>query len=297
MENHRARQHRRYLMGGAIGLAVGTMPMAAHAAAIYPYAYASNMITGLLLSGGMPSKPAATNTETLSDGAEYGSMPLTGGQGSAAINAAATLPQAYSGPGPAPASTFSPVGIGNFTGVRADTAIGANTGSGSSVSNVAEGYGNLLGNSNGQDSAAITFNYTGTGSKLTISFTDAVALNAVTTAIGGGSAQASVQDTFQINGDGNSAFYSPFNTPDGMQGVGSADGVGSNPTAFTNSYIFTTPFKLAAGSEYSITLNSLSRVVITPSIPVPEPGSLVVFGTGLIGLGAVLRRKKSQPQV
>ncbi len=292
MENHRARQYRRYMMGGALGLAVATMPMAAHAAAIYPYAYASNMITGLLLSGGMPSTPAVTNTETLSDGAEYGSMPLTGSQGSAAINAAATLPQAYSGPGPAPASTFSPVGIGNFTGVRADTAIGANTGSGSSVSNVAEGYGNLLGNSNGQDSAAITFTYTGTGNPLTISFTDAVALNAVTTAAGGGSAQASVQDTFQINGDGNSAFYSPFGTS-GIQGIGSADGVGSSPTSFTNSYSFTTDFNLAAGFVYSITLNSLSRVVITPSIPVPEPGSLVVLGTALIGLGAVLRRKKT----
>lgn len=203
----------------------------------------------------MPSTPAITNTEILSDGAEYGTMPLMGFQGTAAINAAATIPQAYSGPRPTPAATFSPVGIGNFTGVQADTAIGANTSCSSSVSNNAEGYGNLLGNSNGQDSAAITFDYIGTGSKLTVSFTDAVALIVMTTVTGGGPAQASVKDTFQINGDGNSVFYSPFGTSC-IEAIRSANGISSRPTSFTNSYIFITSFVLATGSESSITLNS-----------------------------------------
>lgn len=59
-------------------------------------------------------------------------------------------------------------------GARANASIGAGSAAsgGVGVSNMAEGYGNALGNSVVADNAAISFTPTGTGQALSVNFTD-----------------------------------------------------------------------------------------------------------------------------
>jgi hypothetical protein len=167
--------YKKFLLGGAMALAMGATPLVAHAT---PYAFASDAITGLSLttsSGPITIASGTTPTTNINNNAIYGSYAFANTQNQGVVGAALTAPQAYSGPGPAPATSFSPIGAGAFTGTRADASIGAGTAStGVSVSNVAEGYGGMSGNSNGKNTAAIDFTVTGTGSTVHLAFTDAV---------------------------------------------------------------------------------------------------------------------------
>lgn len=276
----------------------------AHAAA---YAYGNINFTNLTLSGLTDGNVSAASVSS-SSGSNYSGFAADGATAGptnplAPLTAGSDVRQSFSGPGGPPGqNVYTQALLGSF-GTRGDARLTGNllTGVGTGANDVAEGRLTGLNGTAGSNAGTSTGFTITVATTATTTFTlafDASDSLSATTDTAGEFASAEVNASFTIGGTGSTVF-APFTfSPDTLnQSVSSTGGTGNG--AFSSPLTrYSTSQTLGAGT-YLFTLTSgaqerLTTPGTTPgATPVPEPLSLAIIGSGLLGLGMLRRRNRA----
>lgn len=309
------------LTWGVVAALPLTLGLSSQASAV-PYAYASNVDSGFTIgvapgSGGSYTPNMQTSVFQTSNSVSSSYLVTPPGTNAAGANGSDAA-QVTAGVGPFPGQNFFGQALQASSGLRADSVDSGFNGSGG---NVAEGRlvgapsfgsGSSVGSLTSTNSSAITVTVTA-GTSLRISFSDAVGLVASTAPLNAESATATIASSVRITTAAGATVFSFAPTGGGAGSTSAVTGgtVVSDPfslnqslastagtpsvNSFLNSGFFAADTVLLAAGTYNVLISQSASENLTAGIPVPvpEPVSMALLGTGLIGLGMFGRKKRA----